>query len=129
MRRSRLPVLLALGLALGFTGCAVREDTGSHRSTDVLTAEELREVPVTTVYDAIRRLRPNWLRVRSAPTTGSPVPERPVVYVDGVRAGTVGILRDMRREHAVRIEYLDPSDATNRYGTGHSGGALLVTTG
>ena len=127
MRLSHLPVLLVLLFAAA--ACAVKSDTGSARSTDVLTAEELREVPVTSVYDAIRRLRPNWLRVRSAPTAGNPVPERPVVYVDGVRAGSVGILRDMRREHVVRIEYLDPNDATNRYGTGHTGGALLVATG
>ena len=127
MRLSHLPVLFVL--FLGAAACAVKSDGGSASSSDVLTAEDLRDVPVTTVYDAIRRLRPTWLRVRSAPTTGNPVPERPVVYVDGVRAGTVGILRDMRREHVVRIEYLDPSDATNRFGTGHTGGALLVTTG
>jgi hypothetical protein len=120
-----LPALLAVGLA----GCAVKPDTGSAHSSDVLTAEEIQEVPVTTAYDAVRRLRPSWLRVRSAPTARNPVPERPVVYIDGVRSGSVGILRNIRRNHVVRIEYLGPSDATNRFGTGHSGGALLVSTG
>lgn len=127
MRKSTVPALFVL--VFGLAGCAVKPESGSARSTDVLTAEELQEVPVTTAYDAVRRLRPTWLRVRSAPTTGNPVPERPVVYVDGMRSGAVGILRNIRRENVVRIEYLDPSDATNRYGTGHTGGALLVTTG
>lgn len=126
MRKLSIPLLL---LVLGLTACAYKEDTGAARLSDTLTVREIREVPVDNVYDVVRRLRPSWLRVRSAPTPGNPTPERPVVYVDGVQSGSAGVLRNIRRDDVVRLEYLDPNDATNRYGTGHTSGAILVTTG
>ena len=119
-----LPLLFLLLLV----ACVARSrQTGP--GSDVLTAEEIASVPATNIYDVVRRLRPQWLRQRSAPTVRDPQPTRPVVYVDGVPQGSVGVLRDYRRENVIRMEFLGPSDATNRFGTGHSGGVILVTTG
>ncbi len=117
--------LLFLVLLVACVGRA--RQTGPGR--DVLTAEEIASVPATNIYDVVRRLRPQWLRQRSSGTPSDPVPVRPMVYVDGVPQGRVGVLRDYRREGVIRMEFLGPSDATNRFGTGHSGGAILVTTG
>lgn len=127
MIRSILPVVLLL--ILGTTACAYKDDSGSQSQPNVLTTRQIQSLPVDNAYDVVRRLRPNWLRVQSAPTARNPTPERPVVYLDGVRSGSVGILRNIEREHVIRLEYLDPTDATQRYGTGHSGGVIRVTTG
>jgi hypothetical protein len=52
----------------------------------------------------------------------------PVVYLDGVRVGTLDELRRLRADAVAEMEYLSPSDATNRFGTNHDTGAILVTT-
>ena len=51
----------------------------------------------------------------------------PIIYVSGARYGPVGTLREMRPGNVERVRFMDPSQATNRYGTGHTGGAILVT--
>lgn len=100
---------------------------GGERSSNVLTAEELAAQPTNNLYDAVRRLRPRWL-VERGPTTlgsgGNPV----VVYVDNQRMGGAEELRDLAVEMVASVRYRDPADATTRYGTGHAGGAIEVTT-
>ena len=53
---------------------------------------------------------------------------RPLVYVDGVRMNAITDLQLVQAEEVRQMEYLAPTDATNRFGTDHTGGAILVTT-
>ena len=120
-----LPFLLAV---LAFAGCASSGGGGSSgRSSSDIDRAELLEVSNSTqnLYEAIRRLRPFWLRPRTTGISG----ERyfPIIYVSGARYGPVGTLREMRPGNVERVRFMDPSQATNRYGTGHTGGAILVT--
>jgi hypothetical protein len=50
------------------------------------------------------------------------------VYLDGVRVGGLDELRRLRADTVALMEYMSPSDATNRFGTNHDYGAILVTT-
>ena len=59
-------VLLA-GCATGSTG----QDARSNSS--IITAEELADVPASTVLEAVRVLRPSWMRFRGAFLDGVPV--------------------------------------------------------
>jgi hypothetical protein len=86
------------------------------------------EVPVLTAYEAVHRHRPQWLRTRSSPTPTNPNISPAMVYLDGVRLGDVFELRQIGAQVVERMEYLTPSEATNRFGTNHTGGAILVTT-
>ena len=43
--------------------------------------------------------------------------------------GGVEELRSIRAEHVVEIRYMSASEATTRFGTGYTGGLILVTTG
>ena len=83
---------------------------------------------VITAWEAVQLGRPQWLRLRAAPTFDSPRPAEPVVYLDGIRVGNLDELRRLRAVVVERMEYLSPSDATNRFGTNHEGGTILVTT-
>jgi len=85
------------------------------------------ETNTANVYDAIRRLRSDWLRIRGATSTregGGGI----VVYVDGVRAGGVDRLEQITLTQVVKVRYVGPSDATTRWGTGHSAGVIEVLT-
>ncbi|MCI0437071.1 MAG: hypothetical protein L0271_26035 [Gemmatimonadetes bacterium] len=95
--------------------------TGSRTNTNTITTEELDAASVNTVYDVIQQLRPQFLRTR--PGSGSAV-----VYVDGARRGGTEELRRMDKSSVAEIRYVDGQEATMLYGTGHGGGAILVTS-
>jgi hypothetical protein len=76
-----------------------------------------------SVYDAIRRLRPAWLRARTA-VGGDAI--LPVVYLDGVRGGDLSYLQSIGIEEVERVRFVNARDATTRWGTGHAGGAIEV---
>lgn len=117
-------LLLPAALLLG--GCATTSSS-SGGSRNVISADELAEVEATNAFDAIQKLRPAFLR-RGRVNYDDDTVAHPIVYLDGLRLGGVDELRRIRKTELVRIEYLGGGDATLRYGTGHKGGALLLTT-
>ena len=78
--------------------------------------------------DAVRQLRPHWLRTRGPTSLRNPGRSAIVVYVDDVRLGGVEYLETLRAASVASMEYLDGSEASVRFGTGHEGGAILVRT-
>lgn len=132
MKKHPLLPLFSVVLVLILCSCATSGSTGSRGSGNKLTADEIAEVSALTAYEAVEYARPQWLRPRrlragATPSMGS---DRagPVVYLDGVRVGTPEELRRLRADAVAEMEYLSPSDATNRFGTNHDAGAILVTT-
>ena len=121
----RVPLL---PLATILLACAATQGTGPRSSARVLTADEIDEVAVTTAYEAVERYRPQWLYTRASPTRYNLDTSPPVLYLDGIRLDNFRELERIRAEVVERMEYLSPSDATNRFGTNHSGGAILITT-
>jgi outer membrane cobalamin receptor len=111
-------------------GCATTSSGGSssRSSSTEITREEIAETSAQNAYEVIERIRPQWLNTRGGASMANPEGSEPVVYLDGARAGGLRELVSIRANVVVRIEYLRSSDATNRYGTGHQGGAILVTT-
>ncbi len=124
---SRSAVVFTLALAVSLAGCA-SGGGGSSRpagasSTRIVKAE-LDALGPMSAQQAIERLRPRWLQSRAGITGGA----GPVLYVDGARRSSLGDLAGMRISDVQQMEYMSSSDASNRYGTGHTGGAIIVTT-
>lgn len=124
MNRGIAAFLVPLALVAG--GCATTSGS-SGGSRNVISAEELAEVEATDAFDAIQKLRPAFLR-RGRVNYDDDTVAHPIVYMDGMRLGGIDELRYIRPEELVRVEYLSGGDATVRYGTGHKGGALLLTS-
>lgn len=100
----------------------------NRRDPDRIDAEELSGISAGNAFDVVQALRPAWLRSRpGARSFGGGGSVR--VYVDGVSLGGVAALRNISRDAIVSMEYLDPARATQRWGTGHGAGAILVSTG
>jgi hypothetical protein len=123
-------VLLAAALTAGLTALAACHSvrtgaTGAHR-TDVLTAEEIAVSPARDALEAVRQLRPTWLRTHGSQSFGDPDPPVPLVYLGNQQYGTADSLRDFRAEDIRELRYLSPTAATTRYGTGHRGGVIEV---
>jgi type IV pilus biogenesis protein CpaD/CtpE len=136
---------LLVGAALaGAAGCASSGTAGQasdpqtsaasspaprqRRDPNVITEVELAARSTLTARQAIEQLRPQFLRVRGTTTLGNAQTGDVIwVYVDGTRMGTVDVLNGIGVHEVREIRYLSPSEATNRYGTGHVQGAILVT--
>jgi outer membrane cobalamin receptor len=114
-------------LVLAASACA---SSGSRtgRSSDLITAEEIEAASVSTAYEAIQRLRPAFLRGRGQSSFSNPGADLPIVYVNGIRTGSVDQLHSIPAQDVQTIRYVNASDATTRYGTGHTGGIIEVTT-
>jgi type IV pilus biogenesis protein CpaD/CtpE len=98
------------------------------KDPNVITEEELASRSTLTARQVIEQLRPQFLRVRGTTTLGNAQTADVIwVYFDGTRMGTVEVLNNIGAHEIREIRYLSPSEATNRYGTGHVQGAILVT--
>lgn len=110
-------------------GCAASAGSGPRPGDrNLLTAEEIASVRATHALDIIRQLRPTWLRGRGPVSMRNSTPDYPVIYVDGVRAGTPDILERIPAVTVLDIRFLSGRDATTLYGLDHSGGAILLRT-
>src|SRR5512143_2231227 len=95
-------IMLALGTTFALEGCAAgpRLEPGTRRnaaslrpyatvpSPSVIMEGELRGVRVASLEDAVRRLRPEFFRVRAAGVLGR-LEAAPDVYVDGRYYGSL----------------------------------------
>ena len=119
---TRLSVVLAMALAFGATACASgggSADRPQGATQNRIVQAELADLGQLDALQAINRLRPRWTATRSGAD--------PVLYVDGARRMNVQDLSAIRASEVEQMEYLSATDANSRYGTGHGGGAILVT--
>ena len=133
-------ILFLTALALGgVAGCASSSGGGAatqqsqqsssrtHGSRDRITQEELANIDVQNALQAVQRLRPQFLQTRggaSQSITQGPVDI--VVYVDQTKMGGPSTLAQIPISDVKEIQYLSATDATQRYGTGHGAGAIIV---
>lgn len=97
--------------------------------SNLLLHEEIQEFPEFTAFRVIQRFRPTWLRPRPVLTgPGQPMYVYPRVWLDHNHYEDVRILETVRAEAIEYIRYLDPSDATTRYGLGYVAGAIVIET-
>jgi hypothetical protein len=94
------------------------------RNPDVITVEEVAEAHVQNAYDAVARLRPAFLASQGGTTRSHPIQ----VIVDDIPQGGVSVLRGINATEIREIRRISALDATQRFGTGYTGGALLVKT-
>ncbi len=122
----KLALALALALALGAcaTGAGPGQPGTPRPNPDVITAEEIADAHVQNALEAVRKLRPRFLLTQGGTTSAHDVQ----VMVDEVPRGTASALGSVNAADVAEIRYLDASEATMRYGTGYSGGLILVTT-
>jgi hypothetical protein len=112
-------------------GCAstpsVSDGSAPVRRSGTLTAEEITNAhaDINTAYDAVARLRPNWLNARSSAQAGS---NFATVFVDEQLVGDITSLRNISASQIGDIRYYDPSQAGARFGLrAGTNGSIEVT--
>ena len=125
---ARLAYLLAAGalIACATTGA---NPTVSRQSASVLTAEEIEtaHADATTLYDAIARLRPNWLAPKGVTSASTGDTQYATIYLDGQQYGPLTTLRNIQAYNVGLIRYYDVTQAGARFGIkGGSSGVIEV---
>jgi len=102
--------------------------TPSGSDPDVITEEEIAKTTGSTVYDAVRQLRPNW-EMRARPTAMVRANQAQlIVYLDGTRYGGFDSLRLIKWRSVGFVRYYSPGAAEAQFGPGHLVGAIEVRT-
>ena len=115
------------GGSSGATQQSASSPSRQRGSRDVITQEEIANTDVQTALDAVRRLRPNFLQTHGGASTSiTQGPQDVVVYVDNTRMGGPSALAQIPINDVKEIQYLNGTDATQRFGTGHGSGAIIV---
>ena len=99
------------------------------RPSDVILPTEILAMRANTAADAVRRLRPEFLR--STPTnTFSKAAAFPNVYLNGHYAGPLDMLSTIPAAPIVEIRYVTTSAARSAFGSycACDGGVILVRT-
>ncbi|HEX2187815.1 MAG TPA: hypothetical protein VHG51_02895 [Longimicrobiaceae bacterium] len=138
MKRLLLALPL-LALALAAAGAPLSAQSTAKKDRHFITEEEVRGASAQNAYDLVRALRPQWLRTRgdrTLRTTRTSVPGEDVtqlstpeivVYMEGIRFGKQEDLRGISVADLGTLRFLDANSATQRFGTGHPNGAILLT--
>jgi hypothetical protein len=115
---------LALSVMLG---CASSpREAGEQRNRNRIVIAEIERAHHTSTFEIVQQMRPHWLRTRGPDSFRSS--NEVMVYIDNQLVGGVGHLRDIAARSVEQIVYLDSREATQRFGTGHISGAILVIT-
>ncbi len=121
MHRNRLMSVLAIAVLAGACASSGQPGSSPRRNRNLITADELAELNVTSAFEAVRQLRPAWLTRRGG--------SAPIIYLNSTRwSGTPEGLESIQLQSISEMRFLSASDATTRFGTGFQGGVIMVTT-
>ncbi len=123
---SRIAIVAAA--LIGLAGCGPHATHAAPQNRNLITADEIARSNASNAMEAVERLRPSFLRTRGAQSMQNSEPPTPIVYVDGMRYGTLQTLSTIPALSILSIEYMNAIDASQRFGMGHEGGAIVINT-
>ena len=125
----RAMTVAAMALSITLTGCGTGATQRSSQasSRNVLTREQLAATNSENLYDAIVKLRPEWLTSRGPTSVSDPTPAVASVFMNGNLLGRSDQLREMRVLDVSEVRYWDAGQAAARFGMGHPRGVIELT--
>src|ERR1700693_5779425 len=123
-----LAVLASIGCAASSGTSGTPYPAGS-RKANILTFNEIAaaHADVTTAYDAVSRLRPNWLASHgvTSTTAGGTDTQYATVFVDGQAYGDIESLRNIPVYHVGEFRYYNITEAGAKYGFLRGSGGVI----
>jgi hypothetical protein len=125
----RALALASLAAVFAVAGCAGGTTQGrtGRTGTAQLTQSEMAESTANNLYDAIAKLRPEWLSSRGPTSVTDGTPSGVDVYMNGTLLGKAESLRDLRLSDVSAVRYWDAGQASARFGMGHPRGVIEIT--
>lgn len=101
---------------------------GVSRSSDLLVQSQLVATGTPTLFEAVRRLRPDLVSPRR-PGARNPRGAYPLVYLDNQFEGSIDVLHGILSEMVTEVRVLSPIEANFRFSTReHPAGAIMIST-
>lgn len=120
--------MLDLVVPLVLLGCAPHQHPLGTFDSNLITEDEIVASHANNAYDAIHKLRANFLSSRGKMTFYDEASPMPTVYVDEQRYGDFSLLTTIPAEVIATIRLYRAWDATTRYGMNNMGGVIAITT-
>jgi outer membrane cobalamin receptor len=120
--------LFASVLLVISSACTHSPPEGSSPDSRVITEAEIVESRAITAYDAIQKLRANFLTNRGKVTIRGSASPLPVIFLDGIEYGPMESLRSIPAAHVSKIRLYRASEAAPKFGTTRTGGVIEVLT-
>ena len=128
MRSSR-KWLLSLATGAVMTAChGANTWDAPAPSRNIITRTEIEGVRANTAWDAVAKLRANFMASRGANSLLVKVNKEPTVYLDDVEYGNLGTLRQIPASTIAEIRFIEGWNAETKYGPGHAAGVIQVFT-
>jgi hypothetical protein len=116
--------LLLVATLLTACSSATRQPGALRGRSPTLTQDELAATNSGNLYDAIAKLRPEWLTSRGPTSVTDPTPTAADVYMNGLALGNVEYLRGVRVLDVNAVRYWPAGEAAARFGMGHPRGVI-----
>jgi outer membrane receptor for ferrienterochelin and colicin len=122
--------LSAVAMVLIISACGGRQTAPSAAplTPNIITADEIAASKAVNAYDAIRKLRGNFLSYRGRTSLNNTSSPDPVVFVDDQAYGPVSSLRNIPAIQIETIRLYRAWEAQQKYGRGLMGGAIAIST-
>lgn len=117
-----------LGILMASACGSSGQNAQSDYNASLISEDEIVASGAQTAYDAIKKLRSNFLVSRGATTLNNTSTDEPTVYVDDQRFGLVQTLKQIPANQVAEIRLFRAWEATTKYGTGNMGGVIAVFT-
>ena len=124
MIRSLRVALLALSVA----ACTHASNQPSGGKENEITEDEIEASGAMTAYEAVQKVRRNFLTDRGKTTIIGQSPSKPTVFLDGVPYGEILSLRNISARQVAVIKLYRAWEAQQKFGNGYVGGVIEVTT-
>jgi hypothetical protein len=126
--RLRDALFLALFSTASLAGCvAAASQSGSAPSGgNRLTRTQLASSNSDNVFDAIAKLRPEWLSSRGPTSVTDATPTSVSVFMNGSMLGKGDYLKQVSLLDVSEVRYWDAAQASARFGMGHPRGVIEI---
>lgn len=101
---------------------------GAMRNSNVITREDIANANVYNAYDAVSRLRPQFLNSHGATSVSRSDTMYPKVYLNHQLYGDIPSLRNLDVQGISEIHYYNGPEASTRFGLGNEAGVIEVIT-
>ena len=127
--RSSVKVLVTGAMIVLVTAChSANKWDAPAPSRNIITRTEIEGSHANSAWDAVVKLRANFMASRGANSLLVKVNKEPTVYLDDVEYGNLGTLKQIPASSVAEIRFIEGWNAETRFGPGHAAGVIQVFT-
>jgi len=99
------------------------------RNPNLIARQEIEATTALDAYALVQESRPTWLHSRGTVSIRDPSAGMVQVYLNRTQLGDVNRLREIQLSEIRELRFFGAAEAQLRYGPGHAGGVIEVSTG